>query len=228
VITTTTRPVEVADVRRIEERSRRGCGESVGCFLFSGLLATVGGVLTIALTAHKIPGDWPDASQWRAMGTAFVLGAAAVGLVCFFLWRALAREDVERWAEDLARAEVEVVSVEALAAAVTEDGWFFDVGDGKLFFLASPGIVSAAGGAPFPTLSFTLDRLPVSRRVIRVEARGEPLAVFDVTTGKEDGVEIEFSRLEDGAVLEGRLETLKADVARHLQHQHERGDADAG
>jgi hypothetical protein len=210
------RPIEIDEVRALEKGASPRFGDEVGCFVLIALLSVLGAVLVVAAAVQLFPASWTNAQAFRAMGSVFVvvLFFAAVGLLKLRRWER--RESDQSHSKDLARSEVEIVTVEATACAKAPgESLLLDVGDGKILFIVAD-IFRAPGAERLPTSSFTVVRLPRTQRVLRVECRGEPIPAPWAPSEEEDGLFVDFERIPDMTVFEGRLATVKHDVARLL------------
>lgn len=198
------RAMELEELREVERISGDARG-SRGCLIAAMAFSVLGWGAIGALVAGFV--GWNVApSQWVQFGgTGFVVGAALMGLL---LW-VRPQTSLSLIGVDRHEGEVELVHVHAFGVARVPIGFFFDVGEGNLLFLRGPYLHAAVRSALFPNRYFTLVRLPLSKRIIRILCHGEPIT----SPSAPPGPEVDLEALPDGAILPARLETVRQDVA---------------
>ncbi len=193
-------PEELREVERIQgnDRIRRGCVNAslAGAIVGAG---SVGAAVAMAIGEFVAPSE-----VWRFGGTGAVVGLVWMAV---FVWKSPRARTVLGLDQDV--GEVELVHVHAFGVARVPIGFFFDVGEGNLLFLRGPYLHAAVRSALFPNRYFTLVRLPLSKRIIRILCHGEPIT----SPSAPPGPEVDLEALPDGAVLPARLETVRQDVA---------------
>jgi hypothetical protein len=193
-------PEDLQEVERIQgnDRVRRGCVKAglAGAIVGGGALgAAVAAAIGLSVAPHELP---------RFAGTGVVVGLVYTAV---FIWKSPRARTVVGLDQDV--GDVELVHVHAFGVARVPNAFFFDVGEGNVLFLRGPYLHAAVRSALFPNRYFTLVRLPISKRVIRILCHGEPIT----SPSAPPGPEIDFEALPDGAILPARLETVRQDVA---------------
>lgn len=191
---------ELSEAKRIEGDVRSATGCAVACWVFLVALPLVpacGLMIPAVRTGHLEFG--------RTVMTLAVVMASIVGWIFWPELRAY-RTTLEN---DIVSREVELLHVHAFSCVTVPNAFFFDVGDGQLIFTRGPYLHAAIHSARFPNRYFTLVRLPLSRKTLRVDCHGEPITA----PAAPPGPEVDFEMIPDAALIPAKLETVRQDLA---------------
>ncbi len=172
---------------------------------------------------------WLGCLIFKRENNTAVLFFCTIGILAYAViergWKRWVKKPPVASQRDLAEGNVEVVHVEATAAAEVEEiedlglNFFLEIGESKLLFLSGQYLYDVAyemdkneveRPGRFPNTKFDLVRAPHSRQLLRFECLGEPLRL--AKKYRVPRQEKHFFELQDGQIFPGTLSTLEQDL----------------